>query len=125
MNAHTYSSRSAIAQAPAIGAEALAAQNHRFRGTGGVSRENRSHGFAPAFRDARTGALYPSRFANGTPAPMHVLDGLPDCVVVRRNPSGQVVQVEHSMVAGFIRDGRFYTREDASRAVAKEEDKLS
>ena len=122
MNTQAYSSHAATTQTRSIGATALAAQNRRFRGTGGVSRGNRSHGFAPAFRDNRTGALYLSRFANGAPAPMHLLDGLPDCMVVSRSPSGQVLAVQGSMLAGFIRDGCFYTRRDAARAVATKED---
>ena len=122
MNTQAYSSRAVTTRAGSIGATALAAQNRRFRGTGGVSRGNRSYGFAPAFQDTRTGALYLSRFANGAPAPMHLLDGLPDCVVVSRSPSGQVLAVQGSMVAGFIREGCFYSREDAARAVATKED---
>jgi hypothetical protein len=103
-----------------MGAAMLAGQNRRFRGTGGVSRENRSLGFLPAFRNADTGAVLLSRFANGTIAPMHLLDGLPDALVMSRTASGRVHRAQDSMVAGFIRHGRFYSREEASRAVASD-----
>jgi len=120
MNTQTSPSNPATTGARSMGAAVLAAHNCRFRGTGGVSRENRSFGFSPAFRDAGTGAVYLSRFANGTIAPMHLLDGLPDALVVSRNASGRVLQAQGSMVAGFVRDGCFYSREEASRAVANE-----
>jgi hypothetical protein len=125
MNTLSSSSNSAMTRSGSIGATALAAQNRRFRGTGGVSRENRTLGFSPAFRDINTGEVYLSRFANGAIAPMHLLDGLPDALVVSRNASGRVLQAHGSVVAGFVRNGCFYSREEASRAVANEGDRLS
>jgi hypothetical protein len=106
---------------PVMSVAALAGENRRFRGTGGVSRENRSLGFAPAFRDSRTGGVYLSRFASGAIAPVHLLDRLPDALVLSRSASGRVIEARTSVVAGFVRDGRFYTREEASRAVAEQE----
>jgi hypothetical protein len=106
---------------PVMSVAVLAGQNRRFRGTGGVSRENRSRGFSPAFRDSCTGGVHLSRFANGAIAPVHILDRLPDELVLSRNASGRVVEVQPSVVAGFVREGRFYTREDASKAVAEPE----
>ena len=125
MNTQTSPSNSAATGARSMGAAVLAAQNRRFRGTGGVSRENRSFGFSPAFRDANTGAVYLSRFANGSIAPMHLLDGLPEALVVSRTASGRVLQAQNSVVAGFVRDGCFYSREQASRAIASEEGRPS
>ena len=87
-----------------------------FRGSGGVSAENRSLGFAPAFVDRATGIVYPSRFADGRPAPYHLLDGMPDELVIARDRRGMVSQVVGTVVAGFIRDGEFYTREEAAAA---------
>lgn len=95
----------------------LGRENITFGGTGGVSRENRSFGFRPAFRDADTGAVYASCFANGQPAPFHLLDGLPDAIVVTRHPTGRVAAVKQSITSGFICDGRFYTREQAAEQV--------
>ncbi len=61
----------------------LQLENVTHAGTGGVSRGNASLGFRPAFLDSATFAVYPSRFANGSPAPFHLLDGLPDEIIGR------------------------------------------
>jgi hypothetical protein len=97
----------------------IKAQNRRFKGSGGVSQENRGGGFLPAFADTATGATYPSRFADGRPAPIHLLDGLPDEWVVARSANGRVTAVKDSVVAGFLRAGRFYTRAQAAEAMTQ------
>jgi hypothetical protein len=56
-----------------------------------------------------------SRFANGTPAPIHILDGAPEEWVVARDPSGRVIAVKASVIAGFLHQGRFYTRAQAAQ----------
>jgi hypothetical protein len=89
-----------------------------FQGTGGVSAESRGLGFRPAFLDRASGILYLARFADGRPAPMHVLDGLPPHLVTCRGETGRVLAVRDSVVAGFQRDGRFYSREEAAAAAA-------
>ena len=103
--------------APGLSARALRQQNRGFRGTGGVSAENRSLGFAPAFRDTQTGAVYRACFADGRPAPMHLLEGLPPAVVAARDAAGRATAIQPSVRAGFVRDGRFYTREQAAAQV--------
>lgn len=90
------------------------------RGTGGVSAENRALGFRPAFRDTRTGATYLSSFADGRPAPFHILDGLPEALVLARDRHGRVSRALGSIVAGFLRDGVFYTRAEAAALVSDE-----
>lgn len=97
----------------------LRRQNKRFLATGGRSQENRGAGFRPAFRDTHTGAVYLSCFANGCPAPIHLLDGLPADVVVARDGAGHVTAVKHTVIAGFVRAGRFYTRAQAAAAVTR------
>lgn len=87
-------------------------------GSGGVSAENRSYGFRPAFRDADTDAVYASAFADGRHAPFHLLDGLPDEVVLARDAGGRVTAVKGSVVAGFLYDGKFYTRDEAAHHVS-------
>jgi hypothetical protein len=89
-------------------------------GRGGRSQENRSSGFRPAFLDSDNGIVHPSRFADGHLAPVHLLDGLPDCVVLARSPGGRVTEVKPSIVSGFVRDGRFYTRNEAVHAMQAE-----
>ena len=95
----------------------LAHENHRFAGTHGISANNASLAFSPAFRNTQTGEIYLSRFADGRPAPCHLLDGLPDAVVQSRSSSGKVIAVQAGVESGFIRAGQFYTREEAVRAV--------
>lgn len=97
---------------------ALRRQSSNFQGSGGVSEENHSYGFAPAFLDSETGHVYLARFADGRPAPMHLLDGLPDEVVTSRQASGAVIAVKETVIAGFLRWGRFFTREQAARPCA-------
>jgi len=96
--------------------ERLALENAQHAGTGGVSAGNRSLGFRPAFLDWATMQIYPSCFADGRAAPCHILDGLPEEVVVERSASGRVRRVTSSIIAGFERGGFFYTRRAAARA---------
>lgn len=86
-------------------------------GSGGVSEGNRECGFRAAFCDQESGCAVLARFKNGTPAPMHLLDGLPDAWVLERDASGRVLTVKPSVIAGFLRQGRFYTRAQAAAAV--------
>jgi hypothetical protein len=90
------------------------------RGTGGVSSENREHGFRPAFQNTDTGETFPSRFADGRLAPFHLLDGLPEHLVLARDRYGRASRVIGSIVSGFLRDEIFYTRSQAA-ALLKEE----
>lgn len=92
----------------------LAAENRFFAGTGGVSQENRHCGFLPGFLDQDTGVVYLSRWADGRPAPFHALDGLPNHLVLTRGLDGRVMAIKTSVIAGFVRRGCFYTREQAA-----------
>jgi hypothetical protein len=85
-------------------------------GTSGRSQENTGLGFKPAFLDFQTQRVYPSRFADGRLAPFHLLDGLPDEVVVDRAASGRVVTAKATLISGFVRNGFFYTRAAAAKA---------
>ena len=66
-------------------------------------------GFRPAFFDYATCTIHPSRHANGCPAESHLLEGLPEEVVVVRAECGRVVAVKATLMAGFERDGYFFT----------------
>lgn len=101
----------------AMSLNTLARENERYAGTGGVSRGNRSLGFRPGFRDARSGDVYPSRFANGRPAPIHMLDGLPSHLISRFSASGRAIEAVETLESGFIAGDRFLTREQAAKAV--------
>ena len=76
-------------------------------------------GFRPAFLDTATFSIHLSRYADGRPAPFHVLDGLPDEVVVTRSIFGRVVAAKGTLVTGVERNGYFYTRSAAARAAAE------
>lgn len=114
-----YPSRSSLSDGPAGGLTSLELrwQNRRFQGTGGVSAENRSLGFAPAFLDTATDRIYRACFADGRPAPMHLLEGLPPAVVAARDAAGRVIALKPTVLAGFVREDRFYTREQAAAQV--------
>ncbi len=95
----------------------LNVENQRYRHSWGVSQNNGCAGFAPAFHDRDTGRTELSRFASGSPAPFHLIDGLPDEWVLERGPDGNKRGVKGSVIAGFVRDGQFYTREEAARTL--------
>ena len=93
----------------------LRMQNRAFAGTGGVSCANRKRGFVPGFMDSETGCMYASCTADGSPSPIHRLDGLPASLVIQRTAAGRICAVKGSVVAGFIQGGRFYTREQLAK----------
>ena len=103
----------------ALTAQTLHSENQHFAGTGGISPNNRSQGFQPGFYDAESGEVAISCFTDGTPAPIHMLDGLPACWVMARNSGGGILSVKASVVSGFIRGGRFYTRMQAVELAAR------
>ncbi len=95
----------------------LQLENRRYCGTGGVSSNGRAAGFSPAFMDLETRAVYPSCFADGRMAPFHILDGLPDELVLARSACGRVAAIKPSVISGFVRAGLFYTRDEAAALV--------
>lgn len=98
----------------AITVQTLRSENRGFAGSGGISQNNRSQDFHAGFYDCESRQTVISRFADGTPAPIHLLDGLPRHWVTERNAAGRVLAVKGSVVSGFIRHGRFYTRAQAA-----------
>ena len=93
----------------------LAAENAQHAITGAYGTTRRL-GFSPAFLDYATMRIHPARFADGTLASYHCLDGLPDEVVFHRLPSDRVVLAKATLIPGFERGGFFYTRRAAARA---------
>jgi hypothetical protein len=92
-------------------------QNIVWRGTGALSAENRGHGFIPVFLDLERGDIHPSCYANGELAPIHILDGLPKYLILAYDTSGKVTKTKDCVIAGFLRDGKFYSREEAAAAL--------
>jgi hypothetical protein len=101
-----------------LSGQVLRRQNRLFAGSAGISQGNHRLGFVPAFRDDCDGRCEISRFADGRPAPVHLLEGLPAAWIGRRDPAGQALATRPGIVAGFLRGGRFYTREQAAQAVS-------
>lgn len=83
---------------------------------GGASGHGPGTGFCPAFRDEGSGEVYVSRRADGSCAPVHLLDGLPDALVAERDAEGHALSLRRDVTPGYIYQGRFYTREEAGRA---------
>ena len=99
--------------------EHLEIESEVYEDIGGTSEHCRPYGFRPAFYDLQTREMFMSRFADGRPAPVHVLDGLPDRVVLARQSGGHVTSVKGSLISGFEMYGRFYTRDEASAMLAR------
>jgi hypothetical protein len=93
-------------------------ENRLFEHTRGLSEHNGHLGFVPGYRNRATGEQVVSRYADGSPAPVHLLDGLPESWVAERDGDGHVTRTCPDLVSGFIRGGLFYTREQAIRATA-------
>ncbi len=89
----------------------LTKENAHYRGTLGVSNNCAELGYLPAFKDTVTGEIQISLFADGRLAPIHVLDGLPKEWVVKQDGEQHPTKVKDSVVAGFVRNGIFFTRE--------------
>ena len=85
----------------------------------GSSDDNRDAGFIPAFLNRETGEVHLSLSSDGRLCLVHTLDGRPDVVVVRRSRSGLVTAVRRCIVAGFVRNGQFYIREQAAEEVTE------
>jgi hypothetical protein len=92
----------------------LKEENQKFEGTQGISKNNRHSDFVPAFQDKVSGTCVISRFADGSPAPVHVLDGLPIAWITGYDEEGHVSTVRKGIVAGFLKDTHFYTRDEAA-----------
>jgi hypothetical protein len=97
--------------------ERLREDNRAFDGTGGVSAGNCTQGFIPAFCDTETGKAVPSRHADGSLASIHLLVGLPPEWAVELGNGNVVLAVKETVIAGFLRAGVFFTRDQAAQVV--------
>ena len=94
----------------------LERQNRRFANTPGVSKHNQQRGFIPAFKDPQSGRIELARKENGEVAAMHLIAGLPDAWVAEVDQNGAITRLKDDIVAGFVRDGEFFTRDQAIQA---------
>ena len=107
---------SAAVRAPALDERALRRENRQFAHTCGLSLNNSDQKFVPAFRNEQTGEVALARFADGRVAPMHLIINLPEAWATAHNARGQISAVLDCVVAGFVREGQFFTRAEAAAA---------
>ena len=70
-------------------------------------------GFRPACLDKATGRVEVARLRNGKPAPAHLIAWLPRQWAAAMQADGSIVRVREGIIAGYVRDGVFLTREQA------------
>lgn len=97
-----------------LNAETLRQENISFQNSGGISQNNHSRGFRPAFLDTLSGKTYLARFADGRPAPFHLLDGLPATLIDDTVAPGTGRNIRKTVISGFVLEQRFYTRDQAA-----------
>lgn len=100
-------------------ADPLDDERRQYRGTAGESALAVGLGLQPAFRHEGTGEVVAARFADGRPAPLHVLDGLPEGWIAARDDNGRALRTRPDVVCGFLGAGRFYTRAEAAACFAR------
>ena len=96
--------------------DVLREESATYVGSCGDSTTARKNHFIPAFRDEADGRVELARLKNGCVAPMHLITALPKSWATRVDDAGNVLELIETIVAGFVRDGRFYTREEAALA---------
>ena len=94
--------------------------NHTGTKTRSVQIPGGMLGFAPAYLNSETGEMMLSTFANGSPAPIHLLEGLPANWVTAQTEAGNPGGLKETVVSGYIRDDKFFTREHAAAAAKQE-----
>lgn len=94
----------------------LKMQNLAYRGTLGLSENNRRKGFLPAFRHDQTGHVQIACRQDGSACSFHLIDWLPLDWALEHAADGRVLCLAPGVTAGFVRDGVFYTREEAADA---------
>jgi hypothetical protein len=84
-----------------------------------TSEENQALGFTPGFRDEETGAVYISCWSDGTPGSLSTLStACPIISILARGPSvAESPPSRPASIAGFVRWGLFYTREQAAHCL--------
>lgn len=93
-------------------------ETRKYYGTAGTSQGNNKYGFIPAFMDTTAGDIYLSRKPDGSLAKVHLLDGLPEHLIVSKE-NDQVRAVQKSVVAGFVLNENFFTRDEAVQFVTE------
>ena len=69
-------------------------------------------GFLPAYQDPLTGETHLSVYEDGRVAVVHLLDGVPAHWVEERDERNRPIALKDGIVAGFVRNGEFFTHTD-------------
>lgn len=94
-----------------IQSKRLEVENERYANTGGISQNNASMRFIPAFKNSLTGEVALSRYANGTTAPFHLMEGLPETWLIKK---AKCTDLKAYIISGFVRFGKFFDRQEAA-----------
>ncbi|MGH1460860.1 MAG: hypothetical protein ACRBB6_02375 [Neptuniibacter sp.] len=89
----------------------LELENERFADSGGISQNNATQRFMPAFKNKHTGEIALSRYANGATAPFHLIEGLPENWLKKEE---KCTDLEACIISGFVRFGQFFDRQEAA-----------
>ena len=88
-------------------------QSQVYTGNRGVRDDASMSGFRPAFLDKATGRVAIARLRDGKPAAAHLIAWLPRDWAAEMQADGSIVRLRDGIIAGFVRDGVFLTREQA------------
>ena len=94
--------------------QTLCSENLTYAGTRGISENNHTSNFRPAFLDRTTGRIEIAKLKNGEQAPVHIICWMPEEWATSIDDNGLVLGLKPGIIAGFERGGRFYTREEAA-----------
>ena len=95
--------------------QTLCSENLVFADTNGISQNNRALNFRPAFMDSSTGRIEIAKLKDGEQAPVHLINWLPEEWATCFDDNGLVLRLKPGITAGFERNGRFYTRDEAAK----------
>lgn len=76
-----------------------------------------SFGFMPAFKNLKDDVIHLSTDAQGELSVMHLFDGLPDHWVNEKDSLGKALTLKTEIIAGFMRDARFYTLSEIMHSI--------
>ena len=97
-----------------MNSQTLSLENIAFAGTRGISQNNCHLNFKPAFLDKTTGRIEIPKLRDGMDAPMHIISWLPAEWATCLDEEGSVQELKSGVIAGFERDGCFFTRDEAA-----------
>lgn len=94
----------------------LERENELYANSGGISQNNCSEKFMPAFKNSETGEIILSRYNNGARAPFHLLDALPTSWL---QTDSHKTDLKTCIISGFLLLGCFFDRQEAANFIAQ------